>query len=201
MRTDGYRAKDYAKVDEAEDSIDEMLENAKGVDKGDLASARSAWRDSKILDSAHDAVNHAFNIWDEDTANEAEAWRGISGSQLQTGLNRITKKYGAPELRRVLGKDGLTNLTQIADLTRTPQSAAQYGKVVGDVAANLMPKVKGPIGATLDGARRMVLHQAAINPRVNELLSGAVKMGVSPKVYGPLIANTISTFKDAGGQQ
>lgn len=174
-------------------------EAIKGISKEELSHARQAWRDSYVLQDLHHAVNGAFNIADEDVAQAAGAWRGVNGGKLMTRLNALTKKVGRDSVEGVIGKDGLVNLYKIADLTQTPENAARFGNVVGDVANAMLPK-RGLIGMTLDEARRMVLHSTATNPRVENMIQNAFKSGASKAVYAPLIAREIMRAGDEKDQ-
>lgn len=201
--SDAYNDQDYAKVRDTEKSIDDLLDSTRGkVDKADYQSAKNAWRTSKVLDAANSAVFRAFNIGDESLAKDAGVWRGISGGKLQTGVNRLVERYGRSQLDNVLGKDALPNLVKIADLTQTPKNAAAFGQAVNEIAGHAMSMKKGGlVGATLGEARNMVLHSAATNPRVASYLDYAVKNGVSPRIFAPLVTATMEETRQHGGEE
>jgi hypothetical protein len=192
---DAYNNEDYGAVHKLEDSIDGLFDQTQGkVDRTDFKAAKSAWRSSKVLDAVHSAVSRAFNISDESLASDANAWRGINGGKLMNGINRLTERYGRAPIENIIGKDGLTGLTKIATLTQTPQRAAMYGQVIGD-AANYMasiPSKAGFIKGTVKGFRNVLLHQAAVNPRVAKMLEYAAMNRVAPQIAAPLIAATVN---------
>jgi len=196
-RDAAYRAGDYNGVTKAESAIDDLFSNTRGkIDRLDYQTAKRAWRTSKVLDAVHDAVSKSFNIGEESLAEDAGVWRGINGGSLMRGVNRLTRDYGRTALEDVIGKDGLTGLVKIADLTQTPQRAALYGQKVGDVA-NTLAGVPGAGGtpATVNWVRKLLLHQMAVNPRVARAVEFAVDNKVTPKVYGPIIAGMIGAVR------
>lgn len=179
------------KLEEADAHIDSLFEQHKGeIDKGDWKSANSAWRDAKILDRVHTAVEGAFNGVPESVANRTGLHRGISGNKLQANLGSMLRTMPQADVERVIGKDGLDNLYRIADLTSTAERKAQFGSVTDQIAAEFLPK-RGMIGGVADDARRFVLHGLATNPRAGKMVADAIKVGASPKIYAPLVAQAL----------
>jgi hypothetical protein len=200
---DAYHNEDYAQVPKLEDQIDGLFDQTRGkVDRTDFQAAKSAWRSSKVLDAVHSAVSRSFNISDESLAADANAWRGINGGKLMNGINRLTERYGRKPIENIIGEDGLTGLTKIATLTQTPQRAAMYGQVVGDVTNHMtgMMTKPGIIGSTVNEVRKLVLHSAATNPRVARMIEYAAMNRVAPQLAAPLIAATINGQVSSGNQ-
>jgi hypothetical protein len=195
LMDDAYNKEDYGQVHALEDQIDGLFDQTRGkVDRTDFQAAKSAWRSSKVLEAVHSAVSRAFNISDESLAADANAWRGINGGKLMNGINRLTERYGRKPIENIIGSDGLTGLTKIASLTQTPQRAAMYGQVVGDVTNQIagMATKPGLIGSTANEARKLVLHSVATNPRVARMVEYAAMNRVAPNIAAPLIAATIN---------
>jgi hypothetical protein len=194
---DAYDDQDYAKVRETEDAIDSLFDRSSvknNVDRTDYQTAKSAWRSSKILDAVDAQVSRAFNIQDASLASDADAWRGLSGAKLMTGINNLTNRYGRATIDSVIGNDGLSGLTRLASRIQTPRNAAMYGQVIGDVANELgVPPAKaGIVGSTVNWARRQVLHSLATNPTVARYIDYAATNRVAPRIFAPLIAATIN---------
>jgi hypothetical protein len=199
---DAYSNEDYAQVPKLEDQIDGLFDQTRGkVDRTDFQAAKSAWRSSKVLDAVHSAVSRSFNISDESLAADANAWRGINGGKLMNGINRLTERYGRKPIENIIGEDGLTGLTRIANLTQTPQRAAMYGQVVGDVTNHMMGATKlGIVRGTANDVRRLVLHSIATNPRVARMVEYAAMNRVAPQLAAPLISATINGQVSSGNQ-
>lgn len=239
-RSNAYKTGNFDKVKEADAAIDALFDGStkevpssivdaggkpmsstvtkqalEGVDKGDLARARKAWVDSKVLDNIHSAVEGSFNGVTEDAAARTGVNRGIRGGSLQQRLGGLLKKQGVADIERVIGKEGIDNLYRISELTSTPQRAAQFGDVARNVAKFLGRKSVATtlgaaaghytgigaysgaaVGAGLDEAARAVMHKAAINPRVGKMVENAIKVGASPRVYSALIAQAMREIQE-----
>jgi hypothetical protein len=132
-------------------------------------------------------------------------------SYLEDGTNRA-------QLETLLGKEGLDNLKQLTVL----MSNAKTARALQDTGRNIVSEflsqryahipggVLGLFGATVGhmmgipwytglgaGATaamgiRMVLRDASTNPRIGNMIESAVRNGISPKIYAPLIARVIA---------
>ena len=117
-RATAYRANNFDKVDTIESQIDELLaKKPDQVNGTDYAAARSAWRDSKVLDRLHAVTEGAFNGISEAAAAEpgtsARELRGGSGGPgtLQTRLGTFLRsEKNVRDAQRVIGPDGVANL-------------------------------------------------------------------------------------------
>jgi len=187
IRDEAYASGDYAGVRNAENAIDKLFDmnSLRGkIDRLEYRTVKSAWRTNKVLDAVHDAVARSLNIQNEEMAafaKDDDVWRGISGSRLQGGLNRLTgpkAPYTMGELKEVLGEDTLRGLQKMASRLQSPRYATEFGQKVGDVANEvlLQGEKKLPlIPAHVLYARNKLLHQLAINPRASSVIDYAVK--------------------------
>jgi len=205
-----------AKLNEAEAGIDNLFDEHKdAVNRADWLSANSAWKDAKVLDKVHAAVEGSFNNVPQDVAQRTGINRNLRGDALRNKLGKLLAQNDA-DVRRVIGTQGIDNLYKLADLTKKPETAAQTRSVLYEVGRYMHhvggrgafagaavgalgghPIEGGIIGAGAEGVVNKVLNMAATNPRVGKMIVDAVNVGASPKVYAPLIAAEIRKNSDA----
>lgn len=149
-RAAGYRTNDPAKIAKAEDGIDAMFaKKPAGISGEDYAAAKSAWRDSKVLDKLHSATEGAFNgISEEMAAQPGTSQRLLKpgdsgGGTLQKRIGTLmAKPKMAADVERVIGKEGVTNLYRASHLVSTPEIAAETQRLAEEVAKQFpAPKV------------------------------------------------------------
>lgn len=182
-------AAQQAKAD-AQKGIDDLItKHSSQFQPDELANAQAAWKDMKVLDKVHGYVEKAFSA-PEDVANASKTVsRDLSGSKLNAGLNQMLDKVPRADLTRVLGPDGVKNLYEIAELTKTPENLAKMQSQVNQLASDgaVSKLVKSPMEA-----RNLVARYLATSPRVSGMMMNALKFGTPAKIYGPLIANEIA---------
>jgi hypothetical protein len=151
-RAKAFKANDGAGIDKADDAIDGLLTKTEGVAPQDLAAAKSAWKDSKILDKLHSATEGAFNgITEEMAAQPGTSARLLksgnsNGGTLQARIGNMLRKPGAQaQVESVIGKEGVKNLYTASHLVSTPELRAATQKLAEEVAKNLpaLPKAAG----------------------------------------------------------
>lgn len=194
----------------ADQGIDDIFTKHSGdISRGEYQSAKSAWRDSVVLDNLHGAVEGAFKGAPQNIADSTGTNRLLRGNTMGSRLNRLLQKTPQADIERVIGRDGLENLYRVSDLLSKPETAIATQNVAKEVARHLTRRigkgaligglighVLGPVGvaggavagALSEDAGRYVLRQAAINPRVGVLVDRAVRHQVSPQIFAPLIA-------------
>lgn len=201
---------DYKAADAAEKGIDDLLQNKPvGVSTDEMSAAKMAWRDSKVMDKVHAATEGAFNgIPEEIAAEPGTADRTLKGDTLQTRLGKVMASPArAKEVYRVIGKDGVTNLYQMANLVSKPATAkstmllaglvgSALGGVVGHVAAGVGGAEAGSLlgggaGAAATDGTRMVMRKMVMSPRVGQLMNYAVRNNVTPRIAAGIIAAEI----------
>jgi hypothetical protein len=177
-------------VNEAQKGIDDLFkQHSDQIGPEDLANAKSAWRDQAVLNKVHSYVESAFSA-PEEVANASESvTRTLKGNALRPRLNQMVKKIPSGDLERVLGKDGVQSLYEIAKLTEKPEGLAEMQSMIGQIASHgyITKIVKSPIEA-----RNLVARYLATSPKVSNLAIHALKFGTPAKVYGPLIASEIA---------
>ena len=203
-----------ARKAEANGKIQELfVRHASELSPADYRTAQMAWRDGSLLDNLHTVTERMMNGI---TAEETE--RGFT--RVMTGNTKSLEKFLATgtnraQLEGLIGQDGVDNLKQVTTLL-SKASTARATTEVGKQTAMALQRYMGHAGwaalaggaivhamggsfyagtlsgALLDNGVRLVLRDAATNPRIGKLLDFAVRNGVSPKIYAPLIARAIT---------
>jgi hypothetical protein len=195
----------------AEQGIQDLFNRHSGdVNRVELQTANSAWRDSVVLDNLHSTVEGAIKGAPQNIADSLGTNRLIRGNSLTTRLNKLLQSTPQADVERVIGRDGLENLYRVGDLLSKPETAIPTQNVAKEIARELVKRVgRGAfiggllghvvghsyegalLGAGAEDATRYVLRQAAINPRVGVMVDRAVRHQVSPRIFAPLIAGEI----------
>lgn len=199
---------------EATGAIDELLTRHAGdVSRTDYLAAKQAWRDSSRLNELHNVIERMNNGITLEESDQGFT-RTMTGRtrQLQAYLD---KGENASQLEGMIGKEGLTNLKQLTELMSRPGSqrstievlknvVTEFGRharlggaggLIGGMVAHAMhlPYWTGiSAGAMTGSAVRAIMHDAMVNPRIGNLVDYAVRNGVSPQVYAPLIARALA---------
>jgi hypothetical protein len=150
-RATAYKANDFAKVESTENAIDELLSKKPDqVNAQDYATARSAWRDSKILDRLHAVTEGAFNGISEEMASQPGTGARLlrsgtkEGGSLQTRLGAFLRsEKNIREAQMVIGPDGVANLYRASHLVSNPETA-KATKAIAEEVAKQFPAPKPP---------------------------------------------------------
>jgi hypothetical protein len=187
-----------------------------------IQRAKDTFVDHYALDTIHRAINKSFNIASAPEAEAANIPRTVSGQKLTNQLNKLidNPNIGRQKLIDLMGQDGVSNLYRLGKLADTPaQGEAAMGIIrelaskswkgisagghIGGVLGYLIPGMGWAKGAAAGGliggtvgssevlARRM-LYQAAMNPRIGQMLSYAARRGITPTYAAPLIGAAMS---------
>jgi hypothetical protein len=199
---------DFTAKHDYENQIDQLIDQTPGISQSDRLQATKLWNKSKVLDGLNDVVNHAANV-DDKYASQVAGGRVLSGVRMQNGLKQLISRYGQDRLESVIGKDGMENMTRIADLLNTPKAQQglkgmsmsvfhniAHGKVGGALGASIgyhMAGYEGSLAGAYAGAKaeRWMLQMAATSPRVGKLLDYAVRNNVTPKTAAALISSAM----------
>lgn len=202
------------RLEEANRNISDLIDRHRGqVSMQDYIAAKAAWRDSARLDQLHTVMERMTNGI---TSEESDT--GLS--RIMTGRTRaleafLEKGVNRSELERIIGAEGVRNLKQLTQLlakANTARSTADVlrnvvhqlhahittggtASIIGGTLAHFMgrPWFEGALtGATLTEGMRWVLRDAAVNPRIGNMIEFAARNGVSPKQYAPLIARVLA---------
>jgi hypothetical protein len=178
------------KFNEAQKSIDDLFkEHADEIGPEDLENAKSAWRDQAVLNKVHSYVESAFSAPEDIADASSSVTRTLRGNSLRPRLSQMVKKIQPVDLERVLGKDGVQNLYEIAKLTEKPEGLSEMQSMIGKIASEgyVSKIVKSPVEA-----RNLVARYLATSPRVSHMVINALKFGTPAKVYAPFVANAIA---------
>lgn len=198
--TKANKAKDAKGIRTAQEKLDKILETHKDdVNAEDYQAAKDGWRDAKILDKLHNAVEGSFNGISEEMAGAGgTSERALKPDALQNRIGKLlTNKRTADEVERVIGKEGVQNLYRSSYLVNDPALRKPTMALAMQVAAKLGMhagmKVAG--GAAVEPAL-FVLRKMATNPHVGELMDYAVRHNATPEKAAALIASAIAGFQD-----
>lgn len=208
---------DFTAKYEAEDKLDQLIADSGAITPAERQQATRLWSTSKVLGGFNDVINNAANVNDA-YASQVSGGRILSGTKLQNGLQGMIRKYGVDRLESVVGKDGMENMTRMADLLKSqPQSKIRNlsaniyhnlanGKVGAAIGVGLGYHLGGYEGAAAGaaagtGAERMILRYIASSPRAGQLFDYAVRNNVTPKVAAGLVAAEIERENEQEQQQ
>lgn len=206
-RTAAAKRGDFTAKYEIEGKLDQLITDSGAISPAERQQATKLWATSKVLGAFDDVINNAANVNDR-YASQVAGGRTLSGTKLQNGLQGMIKHYGTERLESVIGKDGMENMTRMADLLKTqPQSKIQtmslnlyhnlvHGKVGAAIGIGIGQHLGGYEGATAGAiaganAERAVLRYLATNPRAGQLFDYAVRNNVTPKLAAGLISAEI----------
>jgi hypothetical protein len=192
-----WKARDMAKVDEVEHSMDELfhMDFGKGVvSEGDAAAAREAWRTSKTLEGLHRVMEQSFSGPSAELAGRTGVPRTfVGGPKMQTQVRTLVEKVGQDEVERVIGKDGLNNLVKLADATSKPTEQIKYARVMEQTAREAERQAARASKAVESNASKQAASAGATTPTERILrwasrktVAGGVGAIVGTAVGGPL---------------
>jgi hypothetical protein len=216
-------------VDETNRQMMSLLKNDIGgaVTPQELQGFNDAYGMAQKLKYVAHAVDGAFS---GNPSASARSWeyRGFNGSKLMDNLDRLQRKFGGNRaaLERVVGKENLDTLYQVAELNRTNAARARFGVAVkpvidwltkaGGAFSHLAPiVVGGEIGrATGAGwgwgaaagegaalATKRVMNMVLSNPKVAQNLIFAIDSGARPENYAPFIGAMIQRIESERMQE
>jgi len=172
--------------DESTAKIDELFNKAEGrVVPQDLAAAKSAWRDTVVLNKLHGYVDKAYSIPQAEADLTGKA-RTLDLKALRSRLSSFTTK-NASDLQRVLGPEGFKSLSDLADLgaEKTVKMNQLIDQVTDMASKGFLRKSVGDYKAIRQAAVRAIYT----NPRLGQLATRALKAGKAVKDIAPAVAN------------
>lgn len=205
-------------AEEAHQNMMKFLDRV-GITPKETSGIEQGYRNYiKIRDVAK-AVDSSFNL-NPYLSNNSRLYRGFNGDRLQQNLSDLVDKYGAPEMQRIMGRDGLETLSQVAEMNSSRAGAQEFGQATNAIAkfmskAGMIPaRIAGgavgaasahmlgvpwyvtmPAGAVAAegsaAATRAVYNAITTNPRIAQNVIFALKSGARPQNYVPLIAGLI----------
>jgi hypothetical protein len=199
-------------LDQSNARIAQMFSGLRGiVDPKNLDGFDDAYRNAQGLRSVASAVDGSFT---GNSSNSARSWeqRGFDGNRLMSNLSRLQTKIGRGSLERLVGRDNLDTLFQVAELNRTNAQRARFGAAIKPVQEGLIRMHVGPIAAggylghlaglpweagaaagwaTAEGTKRL-MNVVLTNPQIAKNLTFAIESGAKGENYGPFIASLVS---------
>ncbi len=203
-----------ARLSEANESVENLMTRHSGeISPGDYRAARVAWRASNRLSELHTNFERMMNgITPEESDKGFQRVMTGSSKRLESYLAKDTNRAQIEEL---IGKDGVTNLKQITELLGHVGTARTTASVIKNIAMEFgrharvggLPGAAGGLiayhmgvpwfegmmtGAAAGEGMRAVLRSAATSPRIGNAVNYAVRNGIDPKLYAPLIARMLA---------
>jgi len=202
-------------IKDAEDQLAEMIDRIpNAITVKEFSGLNDAYRNGLDLAKFGDAIDSSFGTLTSSKPGEWE-YRGFSGDILGHNLTTIVKQLGGRgPVERLVGRDNLDALFQVAHLNSTPEGRAKWGAAVEKTAESLIRMHVGPIAAggylgrmlgmkwevgaamgwaTAKGIRK--LNQIILSrPELAQKLLYALDKGAKPSTYGPILATAIRAF-------
>jgi hypothetical protein len=187
------------------------------VSPKELDGFNAAYSSAQKLKFIGQAVDSSFS---GNASSAARSWeyRGFDGNRLMANLNRLTQKFGRNSLERLMGKESLDTMYQVAELNRTGAARARFGTALQPIAewlgkqstalTHLAPIGLGGLAGEMSGiphgwvlgaaageatamATRKVMNMVLSNPKIAQNLIFAIDSGARPQNYGPMIGAMI----------
>lgn len=198
----------------AQGNIRQMFEDiAHAVSPKELAGANEAYRSAQVLNAFGRAVDGSFT---GNAARSARSWgyRGFSGDMLASRVQRVVQQLGQARVERVIGRDNLQAVLDIAEANRSNTSRARFGAATDQVGQwlaehgglHFAPRaaamglgamagnsagINGWLGASAGEAAyegsRVMLQKILTNPKAAQNLLYAVRTGAKPETYVPIV--------------
>jgi hypothetical protein len=214
----GAEAQDAAEkaIDASNAKMTDLMKSIGGaITPKELSGFNDAYKNAQTLRAVANAVDGSFS---GNSSNAARSWeyRGFDGNRLMANLSRLQQKQGRPALERVIGKQNLDTLFQVAELNRSNAARGRFGQAIKPIADWLqqsggaikhiapiaiggeigrmtgMGWAAGAVAGELTGmATKKVMNAILTNPKVAQNLIFAIQSGANPKNYAPLIGTMI----------
>ena len=207
-------------IDDTNRQMVDMLKNDIGgaVTPKELDGFNHAWGMAQKMKYVARAVDGAFS---GNASEAARSWeyRGFDGNKLMGNLDRLQQKFGGrSQLERVVGKENLNTLYQVAELNRTGAARMRFGAAIKPIAewlnkaggsfGHLAPMALGGMVGEASGiphgwmlgmaagegaalATKKVMNAILTNPKVAENILFVIDSGARPQYYGPAIGAMI----------
>lgn len=196
---------------ETNSNIQNMISDLRGVvDNRTLDGFDDAFKNAQALRRVASAVDSTFT---GNASGSARSWeyRGFDGNKLMQNLSKLQQQMGTAKLQRLIGRDNLDTLFQVAELNRTQAARGRFGMQVQPVVDSLIKMHVGPIAAggylghlagipweagaamgwgTSLGVQR-AMNMIVTNPKIAKSFLFALDSGARPEAYGPHIATLI----------
>lgn len=209
-------------IDLSNKQMADLLKNDIGgsVTPKELQGFNDAYGQAQKMKYVAHAVDSSFS---GNASASARSWeyRGFDGNKLMANLGRLEQKFGRTSLERIVGRDSLNTLYQVAELNRTGAARARFGVALHPVAQWLvdnagrgfshlapifiggelgrMAGVGWGIGATAaEGtalATKKVFNAILSNPKIAQNLIFAIESGARPQYYAPMIGTMVQNME------
>jgi len=201
------------RLSEANEAIQNLITRyGSEISDGDYRAAKLAWRSSSRLSELHTTFERMMNGITPEESDQG--FQRVMTGRTKALQNYLSKGTNQAQIEQLIGKEGVTNLKQITELLSNVGTARTTASVVKNVFMELgkharvggVPGMLGGMAAYHMGApwfegmaagaaagegMRAILRSAATSPRIGNMVNYAVRNGISPQIYSPLIARAI----------
>lgn len=212
-------------IDETNRQMSNLMDSIhNAVTPKELSAANELFRHTQTVRAFAEAVDSSFQ---GNASSSARSWeyRGFNGNQMMSRVNRVVQKIGRTQLDRVVGRDNVDTVMQIARLNMSNAGRAKFGEAVGSIAQELLkhgasiPILAATAGGTIGhltgiggyegafageglyAATHLVANSIKTNPRVAQNLIFAIESGARPENYAPFVASLIRSERNNQQQQ
>jgi len=208
-------------IDRTDQQMQQLMKDINGaVSPKELSGFNDAYRNAQRMHAVAAAVDGSFT---GNASTSARSWeyRGFDGNRLMSNLSRLQQKMGRGPLERVVGRDNLNTLFQVAELNRTNAARARFGVAIKPVVQSLLSLHVGPIAAggflghmtgigyeagaaagwATAAATKRVMNAVLTNPQVAKNLIFAIDSGAKAEHYGPMLATMIQQQETEASKQ
>lgn len=208
-------------VEAAHEQLRTMMKDIpNAVSLKEFSGMNDAYRNALGLQKVAKAVDGSFQ-GSMSTAKRAFEYAGFDGNKLQRNMDNLIRTMGRNRVERLMGRDNLDTVLQVAQLNRTGAARGRVGMAIKAVVQPLMSMHVGPIaagayvghmagvpyevggaaGAGVAWATRKVMDAVLTNPKVAQNLIFAIHSGASPEKYGPMLATMIQQQETEASRQ
>jgi hypothetical protein len=199
------------KIEAAHEQLRQMLARVpNAASLKEFSGMNDAYRNGLGLEKISRAIDGSFH-GPMSSAKRAFEYSGFNGQQLGKNMEGLIRTMGRPTVERLMGRENLDSVLQIAQATSTNAGRAKIGIALKAVTNSLIHLHAGPIavggflvhvagapwevgagaGLVTSEAFKRVTNAVMTNPAVAKNLLYAVEYGANPEHYGPFIATLI----------
>jgi hypothetical protein len=211
-----------SKIEAAHEQLRQLIGRVPNtVNLKEFSGLNDAYRNALGLEKISGAIDGSFH-GPMSSAKRAWEYSGFNGQELSRNMEQLISTMGRNRVERLMGKENLDAVLQLAQATSTTAGRAKVGIAMKATAQSLMHMHVGPLaaggyighnflgmswegGAAAGWATSMAYNRVKdailTNPQVAKNLLYAVDYGADPNRYGPFIATMIQKLSTQQSQE
>jgi hypothetical protein len=211
-------------IEAAHEQLRGMLKDIpNAVSLKEFAGMNDAYKNALGLQKISKAIDGSFH-GSMSSAQRSFEYSGFDGAQLQSRMDSLIRTMGRNSVERLMGRDNLDTVLQVAQLNNTLAKRARWGQAVKAIAAPMMSAhlsgagigayagyratgnwegaAAGAVGgAALGAMSKRVMDVVLTNPKIAQNLIYSIHSGASPEKFGPLIGTMIQKWETEGARE